>query len=278
MPPSGKFKSKIVLPPLPYTAQIVRSRNSVLYGIAWSRSHICSIERNRLPAVRIVRSQQENFWLEFITRWHSAESQMKFFVKYTLCDIARSQNSALCSIAWSSDSVLLESAEFFGIARSQNKILSDFSEVIKETVSQGFDLWFFHKSIVPRPLSNTLKYFQILFWICGDICEYVICCIAWSHDSPLRNIALSRLHAIQHRTKFLLKIFSIEIRLDCIVQSLSVILGEKKPWLCNLAWSHDSTLYCIAQSQNCIAQSQLTELWLCATTFKATIKQKFIHR
>jgi hypothetical protein len=32
----------------------------------------------------------------------------------------------------------------------------------------------FHKSIVPRPLSNTLKYFRIR----GDIREYVLCYIA----------------------------------------------------------------------------------------------------
>jgi hypothetical protein len=99
---------------------------------------------------------------------------------------------------------------------------------------------FFHKSIVPRPLHNTLKYFQILFRIRGDIREHVLCyiarshdsplcCMARSHDSPLCNIALSRICAKQHSAEFLLKIFSIEIRLDCIARSSSVILGEKTP-------------------------------------------------
>jgi hypothetical protein len=80
---------------------------------------------------------------------------------------------------------------------------------LKKKSHQIFDLWFFHKSIVPRPLSNTLKYFRILFRIRGDIREYMLCyiarshdsppcCIARSHDSPLCNIALSRLRAMQH--------------------------------------------------------------------------------
>jgi hypothetical protein len=80
-----------------------------------------------------------------------------------------------------------------------------------------------------------------------------LCCIARSHDSPwLCNIALSRLRAMQHNAESLLKIFSIEIRLDCIARSSSAILGEKNSALC------------------CIARSQLTERWLCATAFKAT--------
>jgi hypothetical protein len=40
---------------------------------------------------------------------------------------------------------------------------------------------------------------------------------------------LSRLRAMQHSEEFLLKIFSIEIRLDCIARSLLAILGEKTP-------------------------------------------------
>jgi hypothetical protein len=132
-----------------------------------------------------------------------------------------------------------------------------------ETVSRDFrPLVFFHKSIVPRPLSNTLKYFRILCWIRGDIRDYVLRYIVRSHDYPLCNIALSRLRAMQPSGEFLLKIFAIEIRLDCIARGSSAILVEKNSALCNLA-----------RSQNCIARSQLTELWLCATAFKATIKQ-----
>jgi hypothetical protein len=77
----------------------------------------------------------------------------------------------------------------------------------KETVSRDFrPLNFFQKSIAPRPLSNTLKYFRILF---RDIRDYVLCYISQSHDSPLCCIALSRLRAMQHSAEFLLKIFSI---------------------------------------------------------------------
>jgi hypothetical protein len=79
--------------------------------------------------------------------------------------------------------------------------------------------------------------------------------------------AESWLPAMQHRGEFLLKIFSIEIRLDCRARSSSAILREKNSALCN-----------ITRSQNIIAQSQLTELRLCPTAFKATIKQKCIHR
>jgi hypothetical protein len=111
-------------------------------------------------------------------------------------------------------------------------------------------------------------------------------CIARSHDSSQYNIALSRLRAMQHSMEFLLKIFSIEIMLEFIARISSAILGEKNSTLCNiarshdsapcnLARSHDSALCCIARSQNCIAQNQLTELWLCATAFKSTIKQNF---
>jgi hypothetical protein len=40
----------------------------------------------------------------------------------------------------------------------------------KETVSRDFlPLVFFHKSTAPRPLTNTLKYFRILFRILGAI-------------------------------------------------------------------------------------------------------------
>jgi hypothetical protein len=35
--------------------------------------------------------------------------------------------------------------------------------------------------------------------------------------------------AMQHSVEFLLKIFSIENRLDCIAQSSLAILGEKTP-------------------------------------------------
>jgi hypothetical protein len=62
-----------------------------------------------------------------------------------------------------------------------------------------------------------------------------------------------------HSVEFLLKIFCIEIRLDCIARSLSAIPGEKNSALCNIARSHDSALCCIARSQNSIVQSQLTE-------------------
>jgi hypothetical protein len=65
---------------------------------------------------------------------------------------------------------------------------------------------------------------------------------------------------MQHSAEFLLKIFSIEIRLDCIARISSAILGGKNSALCNIARSHDSALCCMAQSQNCIERSQLTEL------------------
>jgi hypothetical protein len=69
-----------------------------------------------------------------------------------------------------------------------------------------------------------------MFQIRGDIREYVLCyiarshdsllcCIERSHDSLLCNIVLSQLHAMQHSVEFSLKIFSIEIRLDCIARS-----------------------------------------------------------
>jgi hypothetical protein len=40
---------------------------------------------------------------------------------------------------------------------------------IKETASRDFRRLFFHKSTVPKPLVNTLKYFRIPFQIRGDI-------------------------------------------------------------------------------------------------------------
>jgi hypothetical protein len=54
---------------------------------------------------------------------------------------------------------------------------------------------------------------------------------------------------LSNTLKYFVKIFSIEIRLDCIARSLSAILGETKSALCDLAWSHDSVLCCIARSQ-----------------------------
>jgi hypothetical protein len=84
---------------------------------------------------------------------------------------------------------------------------------------------FFHKSIVPRPFSNTLKYFRILPRIRGDIREYVLCCRARSHESPLCCIARS--HDSPLCAECLFKIFSIRIRLDCIARSSSAILKKK---------------------------------------------------
>jgi hypothetical protein len=39
--------------------------------------------------------------------------------------------------------------------------------VLKRQSHEISDLWFFHKSITPRPLINSLKYFRILFRIRG---------------------------------------------------------------------------------------------------------------
>jgi hypothetical protein len=45
----------------------------------------------------------------------------------------------------------------------------------KETVSRDFrPQFFFHKSMAPRALINTLKYFRILFRIRGENCDYVL--------------------------------------------------------------------------------------------------------
>jgi hypothetical protein len=55
-------------------------------------------------------------------------------------------------------------------------------KLLKRQSHEIFASGFFHKSIVPRPLSNVLKYFQILFRIRGDIREYVLCYIARSHN------------------------------------------------------------------------------------------------
>jgi hypothetical protein len=37
-----------------------------------------------------------------------------------------------------------------------------------------FDLHFFHKSIAPRALINTLKYFRILFRFRAEISEFIL--------------------------------------------------------------------------------------------------------
>jgi hypothetical protein len=57
--------------------------------------------------------------------------------------------------------------------------------------------------------------------------DFPLCCIAQSHDAPLCNIVLRRLCVMHHSGEFLLKIFSIEIRLDCIARSSSAILVVK---------------------------------------------------
>jgi hypothetical protein len=52
---------------------------------------------------------------------------------------------------------------------------------LKRQLHEIFDLLYFQKSIVPRPLSYTRKYIRILFRIRGDIREYVLCYIVQSH-------------------------------------------------------------------------------------------------
>jgi hypothetical protein len=62
----------------------------------------------------IAQSEQDNFWLEFHTELHSAESQIKSFLKKLR---AR-----------------LHSAEFFGTAPSRNTNVSAFVTAFKATV------------------------------------------------------------------------------------------------------------------------------------------------
>jgi hypothetical protein len=46
--------------------------------------------------------------------------------------------------------------------------------MLKRQYHEIFDLHFFHKSIVPRALINTQKYFRILFRIRGENREFML--------------------------------------------------------------------------------------------------------
>jgi hypothetical protein len=45
---------------------------------------------------------------------------------------------------------------------------------LKRQSHEIFDLHFFHKSMAPRALINTLKYFRILFRFRGENRDYVL--------------------------------------------------------------------------------------------------------
>jgi hypothetical protein len=62
---------------------------------------------------------------------------------------------------------------------------------LKRQSHEIFDLHFFHKSMAPMALINTLKYFLILFRFRAEINEFILTCIALSRDSALCNIARS---------------------------------------------------------------------------------------
>jgi hypothetical protein len=62
---------------------------------------------------------------------------------------------------------------------------------LKRLSHEIFDFHFLHKSMAPRALINTLKYFRILFRFRPEISEFVLTCIARSRDSALCNIARS---------------------------------------------------------------------------------------
>jgi hypothetical protein len=59
---------------------------------------------------------------------------------------------------------------FGGVVYPSEKDLGD----LKRQSHEIFDLHFFHKSMAPRALINTLKYFQILFRFRGENRDYVL--------------------------------------------------------------------------------------------------------
>jgi hypothetical protein len=60
-------------------------------------------------------------------------------------------------------------------------VLQNFCKTaLKRQSHDIFDLHFFHKSMAPRALINTLKYFQILFRFRAEISEIILTCIARS--------------------------------------------------------------------------------------------------
>jgi hypothetical protein len=75
-----------------------------------------------------------------------------------------------------------------------------FVEFLKRQSHEIFDLHFFHKSMAPRALINTLKYFLILFRFRAEISEFILTCIAQSHDSALCNIARSFSNFVSSKT------------------------------------------------------------------------------
>jgi hypothetical protein len=72
--------------------------------------------------------------------------------------------------------------------------------LLKRQSHKIFDLHFFHKSMTPRALINTLKYFLILFRFCAGINEFILTCIARSRDSALCNIARSFSNFVSSKT------------------------------------------------------------------------------
>jgi hypothetical protein len=98
--------------------------------------------------------------------------------------------------------------------------------LLKETVSRDFrPLGFFINQLSLGLWVTALKYFRILYLIRGDIREYVLCYIARSHDSPLCNIALSRLRAMQHSAES--KLHSAESKLHSAESVYKATIKQK---------------------------------------------------
>jgi hypothetical protein len=75
-----------------------------------------------------------------------------------------------------------------------------FKNLLKRQSHEIFDLHFFNKSMAPRALINTLKYFRILFRFRTEISEFILTCIARSRDSALCNIARSFSNFVSSKT------------------------------------------------------------------------------
>jgi hypothetical protein len=69
---------------------------------------------------------------------------------------------------------LVEQEKIGGTWHVPGLVIYELKTVLKDTVSRDFRPVFFHKSIVSRPLSNTLKYSRILFRIHGDNRDYLL--------------------------------------------------------------------------------------------------------
>jgi hypothetical protein len=83
---ADKFANMCWLSAMPHSRNsalrsTARSRDSLLCGIMWSHdSLLCGIALSWIPAVPH-SAESANFWLEFHTKRHSAESHIQLFVK-----------------------------------------------------------------------------------------------------------------------------------------------------------------------------------------------------